>query len=84
MRPPRRKTQSKRKKKKLRPRRDRCRFCRDKVTAVNYKDADVLSKLITDHGRLFGRKRSGNCAKHQRMVEHAVARARFLALLPYT
>ncbi len=60
-----------------------CRFCVEKLT-VDYKDFGVLSKLLTKQGRLFSRKRSGNCAKHQRKVANAVKRARFMALLPYT
>ena len=61
----------------------KCRFCRDKVEEVDYKDIPVLSKLATQHGKLFSRKRSGNCANHQRQVMRAVKRARFLALMSY-
>ncbi len=50
---------------------------------VDYKDIRTLSKLTTVQGKLFGRKRSGNCAKHQRQSTLAVKQARFLALLPY-
>jgi len=51
---------------------------------VGYKDIATLSKLITAQGKMLGRKRSGNCAKHQRQVRIALKRARFIALLPYT
>lgn len=63
----------------------KCRFCRGELlgTGVDYKDVRTLMKLTTAQGKLFGRKRSGNCAKHQRKVKLAVKRARFLALLPY-
>ena len=61
----------------------KCRFCRDKVDEVDYKDIPVLTKLTTQQGKLFSRKRSGNCAKHQRSVMRAVKRARFMALMPY-
>ena len=63
----------------------KCRFCRGEVlgVGVDYKDVRTLTKLITAQGKLFGRKRSGDCAKHQRQVKLAVKRARFLALLPY-
>ena len=61
----------------------KCRFCRDKVDEVDYKDLATLSKLTTQHGKLFSRKRSGNCAKHQMSVKRAVKRARFIGLLPY-
>ena len=61
-----------------------CRFCREKKDYVDYKDINVLSKLLTNRGKIFSRKRSGNCAKCQRKVMKAIKRARFMALLPYT
>ncbi len=61
----------------------KCRFCRDKVEEVDYKDIPVLTKLTTQQGKMFSRKRSGNCARHQRSAKRAIKRARFLALLPY-
>jgi len=50
---------------------------------VDYKDMPSLVKLLTPQGKMFSRKRSGNCARHQRMVKRAVKLARFMALLPY-
>ena len=63
----------------------KCRFCRTQTSGVDvdYKDVSTLSKLVTTQGKVFGRKRSGNCAKHQRKLGQAVKRARFLALMPY-
>jgi small subunit ribosomal protein S18 len=54
------------------------------VTRVDYKDVLTLQKLCTSQGRLFSRKRSGNCAAHQRMVKKAVKQARYIGLLNYT
>jgi small subunit ribosomal protein S18 len=50
---------------------------------VDYKDIGTLQKLCTTQGKLFSRKRSGNCAKHQRKVKLAVKRARFIGLMPF-
>lgn len=61
----------------------KCRFCREKVEQVDYKEVGVLSKLTTQQGKIFSRKRSGNCARHQRSTKRAIKRARFLALLPF-
>lgn len=61
-----------------------CRFCRDKKTYIDYKDVDVLVKLLTNRGKIFSRKRSGNCAGCQRKANLAIKRARFMGLLPYT
>ncbi len=69
--------------KKKTQRKNQCRFCRKGATPPDYKDIRTLQKLCTTQGKLFSRKRSGNCAKHQRMFKRAAKRARFLALLPY-
>ncbi|MEZ6229260.1 MAG: 30S ribosomal protein S18 [Candidatus Brocadiaceae bacterium] len=61
----------------------KCRFCRMGTEEVDYKDIQNLQKLATTRGKLFSRKRSGNCARHQRSVKISIKRARFMALLPY-
>ena len=61
----------------------KCRFCRDKMAEIDYKDTNSLQKLATGQGKMFSRKRSGNCAYHQRSARRALKRARFLALMPY-
>ncbi|MHC4291002.1 MAG: 30S ribosomal protein S18 [Planctomycetota bacterium] len=61
-----------------------CRFCRERSSYIDYKDIDVLQKLLTNRGKIFSRKRSGNCAGCQRKVKTVIKRARFMALLPYT
>src|SRR5438445_11057504 len=70
-----------------RGRKNRCRFCtRDgcpRPAFVDYKDVQGLKKMCTSQGKLFSRKRSGNCAAFQRAVKVAIKRARFMALLPY-
>lgn len=61
----------------------KCRFCRMGVQEVDYKDTQYLPKLTTAQGKLFSRKRSGNCARHQHSVKISIKRARLMALLPY-
>ena len=68
--------------KKLRPVPTNCPFCAAKSNP-DYKDVGALSKYVTERGKFLGRARSGVCAKHQRRLETAVKRARFVALLPY-
>ena len=60
-----------------------CQFCAEKVNSVDYKDIRLLQNFVAPSGRINGRRRSGTCAKHQRMVSRAIKRARFLELLPY-
>jgi small subunit ribosomal protein S18 len=63
---------------------NQCKFCRSKVKYVDFKDTDILGKLLTHRGKIFSRKRSGNCAGCQRKVKMAIKRARFMGLLPFT
>ena len=50
---------------------------------VDYKDVDLLKKLINRHGRVVGRRKTGCSAASQHAVTEAIKRARFMALLPY-
>jgi len=61
-----------------------CRFCRRSVKYIDYKDIDTLQRLLTNRGKIYSRKRSGNCAGCQRKAQKAIKRARYMALLPYT
>ena len=69
-----------------RGRKNRCRFCTKegcpRPAFVDYKDVQGLKKMCTSQGKLFSRKRSGNCAAFQRAVKDAIKRARFMALCP--
>jgi small subunit ribosomal protein S18 len=61
-----------------------CRFCRSGVKYVDYKDVDTLGKLLTSRGKIYSRKRSGNCSSCQRKAKRAIKRARYMALLPFS
>ncbi len=61
-----------------------CRFCRGGIKYVDYKDIGTLGRLLTNRGKIYSRKRSGNCAGCQRKVKRALKRARYMALLPFT
>jgi len=65
------------------PRRRACKFCTDENLVIDYKNAGLLKYFITDRGKLVPRRLTGNCAKHQRAIARAVARARMIALMPF-
>lgn len=50
---------------------------------VDYKDVEFLKKLVSRHGRIVGRRKTGCSAASQHAVTEAVKRARFMALLPF-
>lgn len=62
----------------------KCRFCRMRMGGIDYKDIQFLQKLVGSQGKLFSKRRSGNCSTHQRTVKIAIKRARYMALLSYT
>lgn len=75
----------KRKRKKVFYRRRKvCRFCADKIDVIDYKDVRFLQQYLVDRAKILPRRISGTCAKHQRIVQQAIKRARHIALLPYT
>jgi small subunit ribosomal protein S18 len=59
-----------------------CKFCAQKLS-IDYKDADVLRRFVTDRGKILPRRITGSCAKHQRELAVAIKRGRALAFLPY-
>ena len=64
-------------------RRKVCVFCSDENQKIDYKDANLLRKYISERGKILPRRITGNCAKHQRALTVAVKRARQVALIPY-
>ena len=68
---------------KKRESRNKCRFTRARVDYIDYKDVQTLQKMVSQQGKMYGRKRTGTEAHFQRKLKLAVKRARFLALLPY-
>lgn len=60
-----------------------CRFCEERVSLIDFKEMDRLTKFMTEKGKIIPQRISGNCAKHQRMLSRAVKRARHAALVPF-
>lgn len=66
------------------PRRKVCAFCVDKAKDIDYKDVPRLQRYVSDRGKIEPRRKTGTCARHQRLLANALKRARHIALLPYT
>jgi len=60
-----------------------CRFCMDKIKAIDYLDYQKFQKLITERGKIMPSRITGTCAKHQRQLARAIKKSRVLALLPF-
>ena len=60
-----------------------CRFKKNKIKYVDYKDPEFLKKFLNEQGRILPRRITGTSLKFQRKISKAVKRARHLALLPF-
>ncbi|WP_367127711.1 30S ribosomal protein S18 [Saccharothrix sp. HUAS TT1] len=53
------------------------------ITDVDWKDATLLRKFISDRGKIRSRRVTGLTPQQQRQVATAIKNAREMALLPY-
>jgi small subunit ribosomal protein S18 len=61
-----------------------CLFCATNRDVIDYKNAENLRQFMSVQGKIYSRRKSGLCARHQRHLAAAVKRARYLALVPFT
>jgi len=66
----------------MRPVPRNCAFC-DTKTEPDFKDIGMLSKFVTERGKLVARGKTGICSTHQRKLTVSVKHARHVALLPF-
>ena len=60
-----------------------CRFKKNGIKYVDYKDPEFLKRFLTEQGKILPRRITGTSLKYQRKVGRAIKRARQIALLPY-
>ena len=60
-----------------------CKFCEDKVVAIDYKDVKLLRLYVCERGKIIPRRITGSCARHQRSLTTSIKRARSIALIPF-
>lgn len=60
-----------------------CRFKKNGIKYIDYKDPNFLLKFVNEQGKILPRRITGTSIKFQKKVSQAVKRARHIALLPY-
>lgn len=60
-----------------------CKFCTEKIEAINYKDVRLLAQFVAESGKIVPRRLTGVCTPHQRRLSLAIKQARNIALLPF-
>ncbi len=68
--------------KRVRPVARDCGFCKTD-TSPTYKEVSLLTKYITERGKIIGQTKTGICSTHQRAVTRAIKRARTVGLMPF-
>jgi len=64
-------------------RRKSCPFSGPNAPKIDYKDVRLLSRFLSERGKIVPSRITAVSAKKQRALALAIKRARFLALLPY-
>ena len=60
-----------------------CKFCTEKIEAINYKDVRLLAQFVAESGKIVPRRLTGVCTPHQRRLSTTIKQARNIALLPF-
>jgi len=60
-----------------------CRFTKEGIKYIDYKNVKLLQKYITEQGRIIPKRITGTSSRYQRQLALAIKRARHMALLPY-
>ena len=64
-------------------RRKACPFAAPNTPEIDYKDLKVLTRYVSERGKIIPSRISAVSSKRQRELSKAIKRARFLALMPY-
>ena len=64
-------------------RRKSCPFSAPNTPEIDYKDLKVLTRYVSERGKIIPSRISAVSAKKQRELSKAIKRARLLALMPY-
>ena len=65
-------------------RRKVCPFSGENAPQIDYKDTKLLSRYISEKGKIVPSRITGVSRKKQKELAKAIKRARFLSLLSYT
>ncbi len=64
-------------------RRKTCPFSGENAPKIDFRDVKLLSRYISERGKIVPSRITAVSAKKQRELAKAIKRARYLALLPY-
>src|SRR5260370_33363516 len=60
-----------------------CKFCVEKLEAVNYKDVRLLAQFVAESGKITPRRLTGVCIPPHGRLSRAIKQSRNNALVPF-
>ena len=60
-----------------------CPFCSEDALKIDYKDVKLLSRYISEKGKIIPSRITSVSVKKQRELARAIKRARYIGLLPF-
>lgn len=60
-----------------------CPFSGEGAPKIDWKDTKMLTRYISERGKIMPSRITAVCPKKQRELAKAIKRARFMALIPY-
>jgi small subunit ribosomal protein S18 len=61
-----------------------CPFRAEGIKEIDYKDLALLSRFVTERGKILPKRITGVSAYFQKKLTCSIKRARYMAILPYT
>lgn len=61
-----------------------CPFSQKNSPKIDYKDTKLLSRFLTEKGKIMPSRITNVSSKNQKKLSKAIKRARFLGLISYT
>jgi len=58
----------------------RCRYL-EGIHRIDHKDAELLKKFMTEHGKIMPSRITGTTTKQQRQLKNAIRRARIMGFV---
>jgi len=60
-----------------------CFLCKEGVSEIDFTDKELLSRFLSETGKIYSKRKTHLCSKHQRKIKKAIKRARILAIVPF-
>lgn len=60
-----------------------CLLCAEDLTEITFRNSEALRHFTSGQNKILPRKKTGCCAKHQRLVSREIKRGREMAMLAY-